>query len=121
MFPGTFSENGVALCETVLSRPADDCSTLRQWRLLLNAAGIFCTAGVIMKRKLINGQAATYTLAGIFFTMLVTFVVYDLDAVRRESGTQGEDRCSAVALRACPSRAASTIHGVQGLLIASAE
>ena len=74
-----------------------------------------------MKRKRIKGQAATYALAGIFFSMLVTFVAYDLDAVRREASIQGEDNCSALALGACPSHAASTIHGVRGLLIAWVE
>ena len=61
-----------------------------------------------MIRKQIRNQAASYAVAGIFFSMLVAFVAFDLNAVRREALPQYEDTCSAVAVPACPSHATST-------------
>jgi hypothetical protein len=74
-----------------------------------------------MKRKLVGNQAASYALAGLLLSMLVTFIAFDLNAVRREAFLQNEGKCSAVAVGACLGRATSTIRGVPGVLIASAE
>jgi hypothetical protein len=74
-----------------------------------------------MNRKLIGNQAASYVLAGLLLSMLVTFVACDVNAVRREAFLQNEDQCTAVAVSACPARAPSTMWGVPGVLIASAE
>jgi hypothetical protein len=73
-----------------------------------------------MNRKFVAGKAASYALAAIFFSMLVTFVACDVGAVRREALLRYEDNCAAV-VRACAGRAAATIHSVQGLLMASAD
>jgi hypothetical protein len=55
-----------------------------------------------MKRKPVHNQAAAYLLAGLLLSMLVTFVAFDLNAVG-------------------PGRASSTVRGVPGIMIASAE
>jgi hypothetical protein len=73
-----------------------------------------------MNRKPVGNQAASYVLAGLLLTMLVTFVAFDLNAVRREAFLQNEGKCSAVTLSACPGHA-TIIRGVPGVLIASAE
>jgi hypothetical protein len=73
-----------------------------------------------MNRKLVGKQAASYVLAGLLLSMLVTFVAFDLNAVRREAFLQNEGKCSTVTVSACPSHA-TTIRGVPGVLIASAE
>ena len=115
------NETGVAFSHTAMSPRADYYADLAHRRLLLHADRYSLPAGVIMKRKQVKGQASAYALAGIFFSMLLTFIAYDLDAVRREASIQDEDNCSKVALRSCHGHAASPIHGVQGLLIALAE
>ena len=74
-----------------------------------------------MKRKLVGNQAASYALAGLLLSMLVTFIVFDLNAVRREAFVQDEGKCSAVAAVACPGRASSTMWGVRGVLTGTAE
>ena len=73
-----------------------------------------------MNRKLVGNQAASYVLAGLLLSMLVTFVAFDLNAVRREAFLQSEGQCGAVALGACPGRT-WTIRGAPGVLIASVE
>jgi hypothetical protein len=74
-----------------------------------------------MNRKPVGNQAATYVLAGLLLSMLVTFVAFDLNAVRREAFLQNEGKCRAVAVGACPGRANSAMWGVRGVLIGSAE
>ena len=73
-----------------------------------------------MNRKLIGNQAASYVLAGLLLSMLVTFVAFDLNAVRREAFLQNEGKCSTVTVSACPGHAI-IVRGVPGVLIASAE
>jgi hypothetical protein len=73
-----------------------------------------------MNRKPVGNQAASYMLAGLLLSMLVTFIAFDLNAVRREAFLQNEGKCSTVTLSACPGHA-TTIRGVPGVLIASAE
>jgi hypothetical protein len=55
-----------------------------------------------MKRKPSSNQAASYLLAGLLLSMLVAFVAFDVNA-----GSTGQS--------------ASTVRGVPGILIASAE
>jgi hypothetical protein len=55
-----------------------------------------------MKRKPVSNQAASYLLAGLLLSMLVAFVAFDLNAVD-------------------PGHASSTVRGVPGILIASAQ
>ncbi len=74
-----------------------------------------------MNRKLVGNQAASYLLAGLLLSMLVAFVAFDLDAVRREAFFQNEGKCSVVAVGACAARATLTIRGAPGVLIASTE
>ena len=74
-----------------------------------------------MKRKLVGNQAATYALAGLLLSMLVTFIAFDLNAVRREAFVQNETQCTAAAVGACSGRSASTMWGVRGVLIGPAE
>jgi hypothetical protein len=74
-----------------------------------------------MKRKPIGNQATSYVLAGLLLSMLVMFVAFDLNAVRREAFVQNEGKCSAFALGGCPGSAISTMWGVRGVLIGSAE
>ena len=74
-----------------------------------------------MNRKLIGNQAASYLLAGLLLSMLVAFVAFDLDAVKREAFFQNAGKCSVVAVGACAERATLTIRGAPGVLIASAE
>ena len=76
---------------------------------------------VSMKRKLVGNQAASYALAGLLLSMLVAFIAFDLNAVRREAFVEDEGRCSAVAVVACSGRANSTMWGVRGVLTRSAE
>jgi hypothetical protein len=73
-----------------------------------------------MNRKLVGNQAASYVMAGLLLSMLVTFVAFDLDAVRREAFLQNEGKCSTVTVSACPGHA-TIIRGAPGVLIASAE
>ena len=73
-----------------------------------------------MNRKLVGNQAASYVLAGLLLSMLVAFIAFDLDAVRREAFLRNEGNCTVVALSGCPGRA-TTIRGAPGVLIASAE
>jgi hypothetical protein len=74
-----------------------------------------------MNRKLVGKQAASYALGGLLLSMVVTFVAFDVNAVRREAFIQNEGKCSTVAVSACPGRATSRMWGVPGVLIASAE
>jgi hypothetical protein len=74
-----------------------------------------------MNRKLVGKQAASYALAGLLVSMLVTFVAFDLNAVRREAFLRDEGACSASADSGCPGHATWAIRGVPGVLIASAE
>jgi hypothetical protein len=74
-----------------------------------------------MNRKLVGNQAASYVLAGLLLSMLVAFVAFDLHAVRREAFLQNEGQCTAVSVASCPARATSTMWGVPGVVIASAE
>jgi hypothetical protein len=74
-----------------------------------------------MNRKLVGNRAATYVLAGLLLSMLVTFVAFDLNAVRREAFIQNDGKCSAAVVGACSDRAASTMWGVRGVLTGSAE
>ncbi|HLZ99941.1 MAG TPA: hypothetical protein VKP66_18530 [Steroidobacteraceae bacterium] len=69
-----------------------------------------------MNSKLARDQAATYVLAGLLLSMLVTFVAFDLKAVKREAFLRNEDKCSVVAVDACAGRAVSTMWGVRGVL-----
>jgi hypothetical protein len=48
----------------------------------------------------------------------VTFITFDLKAVRREAFLQNEGKCSVVA---CTGRAVPTMWGVRGVLSGSAE
>jgi hypothetical protein len=73
-----------------------------------------------MNRKLVGNQAASYVLAGLLLSMLVTFVAFDLNAVRREAFLQNEGKCSTVAVSGCPGHA-TILRGVPGVLIASSE
>ena len=70
---------------------------------------------VIMYRKLVIRQAPSYLLAGLFFSMLVTFVAFDLDASRQEAFLRYEDDCRADAIRACPDHPTSNIRVFRGL------
>ena len=72
-----------------------------------------------MNPKLVENQAASYALAGLFLSLLITFVACDLKAVRREAQLRYEDHCSTPALRACPGRATLAIEGVRGHLTAA--
>ena len=72
-----------------------------------------------MNRQLVANQAASYALAGLFLSLLVTFTACDLRAVRREAQLRYQDHCSTVALRACPGHATLAIEGVQGHLVAA--
>jgi hypothetical protein len=72
-----------------------------------------------MNRKLVGNQAASYLLAGLLVSMLVTFVVFDLNAVKREAFLQNAGKCT-VAVSTCSGHA-TTIRGAPGVLIASAE
>ena len=74
-----------------------------------------------MNRKLVGNQAASYLLAGLLLSMLVAFVAFDLNAVRREAFLQNEGQCTAAAVGSCPARATSTMWGIPGVLIASSE
>jgi hypothetical protein len=74
-----------------------------------------------MNRKLVGKQAASYVLGGLLLSMVIAFVAFDVNAVRREAFLQNEGKCSTVAVGACPGRAISTMWGVPGVLIASAE
>ena len=58
-----------------------------------------------MNRKLVGNQAASYLLAGLLLSMLVAFVAFDLNAVRREAFLQNEGKCSTAAVSACPGHA----------------
>ena len=73
-----------------------------------------------MNRKLVGNQAASYVVAGLLLSLLVTFVVFDLNAVRREAFLQNEGKCSTVAVSACPGHA-TILRGVPGVIIASVE
>ena len=74
-----------------------------------------------MSRNLVSKQAASYAIAGLLLSMLVMFIAFDLDAVRREAFLRNESTCSAVAVGACFSDAASAIRQVQAILIAPAD
>lgn len=74
-----------------------------------------------MNRNPVGNQAASYVLGGLLLSMVVAFVAFDVHAVRREAFLQNEGKCSTVAVGACPGRAISTMWGVPGVLIASAE
>ena len=74
-----------------------------------------------MKRKPVGDQAASYLLGGILLSMLVTFVAFDVNAVRREASLRTEGDCSTVGSGACAGRAARALRGVPGVLIASTE
>jgi hypothetical protein len=73
-----------------------------------------------MNRKLVGNQAASYVVAGLLLSLLVAFVAFDLNAVRREAFLQNEGKCSTVTVSACPGHA-TALRGVPGVLIASAE
>jgi len=74
-----------------------------------------------MNRKLVAKQAASYALAGLLVSMLVTFVAFDLDAVRREAFLRDKGKWCAVAVGNCSGHATANIRGAPGVLIASAE
>jgi hypothetical protein len=74
-----------------------------------------------MNRKLGGNQAVSYVLAALLLSMLVTFIAFDLRAVRREAFLQDENKCSVVAEDACTGRAIPTMWGVRGALTGSAE
>jgi hypothetical protein len=74
-----------------------------------------------MNRKRIGNQAASYLLAGLLVSMVVTFIAFDVKAVRREASFQNEGQCSTVAVSPCPGHTNSIVWGVPGVLIASAE
>jgi hypothetical protein len=67
-----------------------------------------------MNRKRINNQAASYALAGLFLSLLVAFIAFDLNAVRREAFVQYDSKCSVVAPGACSGHAASTFGVFRG-------
>lgn len=46
-----------------------------------------------MNHKRVKTQVSSYALAGIFLSLLATFVAYDVHAVRREARLQAEDTC----------------------------
>lgn len=52
-----------------------------------------------MNHNLVKAQASSYALAGVFILMLVTFVAFDLHAVRREAAIHDEATCQALCTR----------------------
>lgn len=73
-----------------------------------------------MNRKLVGNQAASYVLGGLLLSMLVAFVAFDLNAVRREAFVRNEAKCNATVVSACPGPT-STMWGVRRALMGSAE
>jgi hypothetical protein len=61
-----------------------------------------------MNHKRSNCPAAAYALAVVLLSMLVTFIAFDLSAVRREADLRYQDNCGAVAERACAATALQT-------------
>jgi hypothetical protein len=72
-----------------------------------------------MNRKLVGNQTASYVLGGLLLSMLVAFVAFDVNAVRREAFIQNEGKCNAAVVGACHTLA--TLWGVRGVLTGSAE
>jgi hypothetical protein len=67
-----------------------------------------------MNRKRVNNQAASYVLAGLFLSMLVAFIAFDLNAVRREAFVRYDAKCSVVPAGGCPGHPASTFGVFRG-------
>jgi hypothetical protein len=80
----------------------------------MNEAKHSANLRVIMYRNLVIHQAPSYALAGLFLSMLVTFVASDLDAVRQETLPRYEDDCRAVDMRSCAGHATSNIRVFRG-------
>jgi len=80
----------------------------------MNEARHFTNLRAAMYHKLVIQQASSYALAGLFLSMLATFVACDLDAVRSEDFARYENDCRADAMHACSGHATSNIRVFKG-------